>query len=76
MMRQTKKNPAAVALGRRGGKVRSAAQVAVSKRSDRGQGRPLLSLPCRVCGASTVERDASRRPYDGCAYTLEGMKRI
>lgn len=55
-----RKNPAAVALGRRGGKVSSPAKTAAA----RANGKKLLPrlLPCIRCGVRTTDRDKSRRP--------------
>jgi hypothetical protein len=65
-----RKNPAAVALGRLGGKVggkvRSAAKTRAARRNAKLGGRPRLALPCVHCGSPTLERDSSRRAACGC----------
>lgn len=59
-----RKNPAAVALGRRGGKANTEAQNAARREN----GKRLLPkpLPCIRCHVLTTERDASRRANCGC----------
>lgn len=57
-----RKNPAAVALGRRGGKANTAAQLEQRRAAAVNGGRPRVELPCIRCAALTIERDASRRP--------------
>lgn len=57
-----RKNPAAVALGRRGGKANTAAQRAWQAQPKPGAGRPKLMLPCGICGVLTQDRDPNRRP--------------
>jgi hypothetical protein len=61
-----RKNPAAVALGRRGGKANTAAQRAARALGPRNGGRPRKKLPCIRCRKLTTERDASRRADCGC----------
>lgn len=54
-----RKNPAAVALGRRGGKAGTEAQNA-ARRANGAQRKP-IPLPCIRCKKLTLERDASKR---------------
>jgi hypothetical protein len=62
-----RKNPAAVELGRRGGKAKSAAKSKAVVENGHLGGRPRLELPCIKCGTKTKDRDASRRADCGCA---------
>lgn len=55
----TRKNPAAVALGRRGGRAGTEAQNAARRAN--GSRRIREPLPCIRCMSATLERDASRR---------------
>lgn len=69
-----RKNPAAVALGRRGGKANTPAQNAAR----RANGKKLLPrmLPCIHCGIRTTDRDKSRRPAHGtCPHAALAVER-